>query len=121
MRLLLTHLGLVLGLVLGFVAGCDSDENTGSANTFDPTTACSNVIAYCPSGYTWSGYATDATSCRTMFSCVYNVYAGSCRQIIADTVTCLNGVTAASGCSACNTIITRATTECSAPTSCLAN
>jgi len=108
-------------LMLGLVAGCDSDESPGSGNTFEPTTACANLVTYCPTGYTWSAYATDASRCRAVFSCVYNLYTGSCRQIIADTMTCLEGVTAGSGCSACNTIITRATTECSQPLSCLTN
>jgi hypothetical protein len=106
-------------LVLGLVVGCDGDDSTGSGSSFDPTAACSNIVTYCPTGYAWSGYASDAASCGTMFNCVYNLYTGSCRQIVADAVTCLNGVTAASGCSACNTIISRATTECSAPTSCM--
>lgn len=106
--------------VLVFVVGCDGDE-TGGGATFEPTTACSNLVTYCPTGYTWSGFATDAANCRTMFSCVHNLYTGSCRQIIADGVTCLAGVSAASDCGACDTIIARATTECSEPTSCLAD
>jgi len=117
MRLLSTLCFLTLGLV----AGCSSDENTGGTSKFEPSKACSNIVTYCTTGYAWSGYATNATSCDTMFNCVYNLYSGSCRQIIADSVTCLESVTAISGCSACNTIITRATTECSEPTSCLTN
>lgn len=101
-------------------AGCDGDETAGAA-PFEPSTACANIVSYCPTGYTWSGFATNAADCRTMFSCVHALYTGNCRQIIADGVTCLEGVTAASGCSACDTIITRATTECSEPTSCLSN
>jgi hypothetical protein len=106
----------VVALVL--VVGCDGEE-TGGAAPFEPATACANIVTHCPTGYTWSGFAADAASCRTMFSCVHNLYTGNCRQIIADSVSCLNGVTAASGCSACNSIINRATTECSEPTSCL--
>lgn len=118
MRLLST---LSCLMMLGLVAGCDSSDNSGGGSTFEPTTACANIVAYCPTGYTWSAYATDAASCRTMFSCVYNLYTGSCRQYMADTVTCLDGVSAASGCSACNTIINQVATGCSAPTSCLTN
>lgn len=106
--------------LLVLIVGCDGEE-TGADTTFEPTTACANLITYCPTGYTWSAFATDAASCRSMFSCVHNLYTGSCRQIIADGVTCLEGVTATSGCRACDTIIARATTECSEPTSCLAD
>jgi hypothetical protein len=106
-------------LALFLAVGCDGDETGGGGSPFEPTKACTNIVTHCPTGYTWSAYATDEAGCRTLFNCTYNFYTGSCRQIVADGVTCLQGVTAPSGCSPCNTILMRAGTECEEPASCI--
>jgi hypothetical protein len=103
-----------LMLCLSFALGCGGSE---AGN--DIAKACSNAITYCPSGYTWSGYASDENTCQRIFSCVSRMYSGDCRGYITDSIKCLAEISDASGCSACSDIMAQAPQSCPYPTSCL--
>jgi hypothetical protein len=101
-------------LALASVQACDS--STGSPP--DYATACSKLVQYCPSGYSWSSYVTGEQQCREAFDCTYNFYSGNCRARLSEGVDCLAGVTDASGCQACDDIIAGLSSDCAQPVDC---
>ena len=114
----------ILGLIL--VVGCSGGTETGGGAAggsgtaaLDTARACSNLIEYCPDGYSWSEYISDEAGCRRIFSCTYELYSGNCRKMVGDATACLAALTDASECLDCNDIILPTQTECDRPSSCL--
>jgi hypothetical protein len=107
---------LTAALLLAAAApGCGDSEPAGP----DTTTPCQKLVQYCPTGYSWSYYVTGEQDCRDTFDCVYDFYSGNCRDQLVSGFDCLGNVTDASGCSACDSILTQLSTTCTFPASCL--
>ena len=106
-------------LALACGSGDTGGGSTASTTAPDTASACAKLVQYCLTGYSWSPYVTDQQSCQKLFDCIYNYYSGTCRQTLANGVSCLAGVTSSSGCSACDGTISSLQQSCSEPTSCL--
>jgi hypothetical protein len=107
---------LLLGLL--FTLGCGDDDDSGSI-PIDTTSACSNLVKYCPGGYTWWRYVTDEKECQQAYSCVYKLYSGHCRQLLVDSGNCLADLKDSSGCLDCNDFLSDIESSCAYPKSCI--
>jgi hypothetical protein len=106
---------LAAALFLAAASSCSDSEPKGP----DTTVPCQKLVQYCPTGYSWSLYVTGEQDCRDTFDCVHDLYSGSCRDTLVQGFDCLGNLTAASGCSACDSILTQLSTSCPFPTQCL--
>ncbi len=117
MRTMLTI--LTLGSLLA--AGCGSDHHQPPASSAPANTglACAKLIQYCPTGYVWSNYLTDEQTCRAIFDCTYDLSPTACRQSLAQGFDCLAALTDASGCKACEGLVSQVQSTCPYPQDCL--
>lgn len=109
---------LLWTLLVALAAGCGSSDSS-SSDSLDADQACSNLVTYCPSGYSWSAYVSDEAGCRTTLDCVYQFYSGDCRQIIADSASCLANITSEAGCTECSNMFAATALSCDYPSGCL--
>jgi hypothetical protein len=107
-----TMAGVVVLAVL--VGACDASESPPDVNA-----ACSNVFTYCPTGYTWSPYFSDAAGCEQMFDCVIGFYTANCRSRMEEAARCLAGLTDGYRCAICDGMFAELQPLCPEPMPCL--
>jgi len=107
--------GMACVMVLAMMVGACGESDSAP----DVNAACGNVFSYCPTGYTWSPYFSDAAGCRQMFDCVIGFYSSDCRSRVEGALNCLAGVTGAAGCAACDDMMLELQPLCPEPVRCL--
>lgn len=97
-----------------FTSACE--EGSGPDPEID--NACSKMMQYCPTGYSWSDFVSTEAQCRDTYHCVYDFYSGNCRSTLVEGINCLSELTSETGCGACDTMLSQLMSTCDYPASC---
>jgi hypothetical protein len=119
-RLIVRFLSVITLASLAFcAAACEVVSVGGTAKAVELTAPCTNMLEYCPTGYSWSSHVTSVESCEQNLGCVLESYSGECRTMLEQAIECWAGLTSSSGCAACDEIVQEVQSSCAYPASCL--